>query len=256
MPIGPGADLARLAAKQAAGLSADEEISLLSALPPKLAAAELLKAWEHPLSTAESLAFLRTPVRLSPIRAWSGRFRPCSTRGRLRFGITPPKPCGGSTATRPPVALWPHLEEEADLGRKLQLIAFLGRHGFRDGYSQAIEHLSQVNLRHQAVEALGAVGDPRAAGELRRIWQTSNDLAWNAAAIRRWRGWGRRTSPPSCSSWRVGLGIRWPRRPWSDLVTWGARGAADHSGSDRLAQRGSRDRGGAGSGQAACAEGG
>jgi HEAT repeat protein len=64
------------------------------------------------------------------------------------------------------------------------LIAFLGRHGFRDGYSQAIEHLSQINLRDQAVEALGAVADPRAVPELRRIWQTSNDLAWNAAVIR------------------------------------------------------------------------
>ncbi len=81
-------------------------------------------------------------------------------------------------------ALWPHLDEEADLARKLELIAFLGRHGFRDGYSQAIEHLSQINLRDQAVEALGAIADPRAVPELRRIWQTSNDLTWNAAAIR------------------------------------------------------------------------
>jgi HEAT repeat protein len=81
-------------------------------------------------------------------------------------------------------ALWPHLDEEADLARKLELIAFLGRHGFRDGYAQAIEHLSQVNLRDQAVEALGAVADPRAVPELRRIWQTSNDLAWNAAVVR------------------------------------------------------------------------
>ena len=64
------------------------------------------------------------------------------------------------------------------------LIAFLGSHGFRDGYSQAIEHLSQINLRDQAVEALGAIADPRAVPELRRIWHTSNDLAWNAAAIR------------------------------------------------------------------------
>jgi HEAT repeat protein len=34
------------------------------------------------------------------------------------------------------------------------------------------------------VEALGAIADPRAVPELRRIWQTSNDLAWNAAVIR------------------------------------------------------------------------
>ena len=28
------------------------------------------------------------------------------------------------------------------------------------------------------------IGEPKAIPELRRIWQTSNDLAWNAAAIR------------------------------------------------------------------------
>ena len=31
---------------------------------------------------------------------------------------------------------------------------------------------------------MGAIADPRAVPELRRIWQTSNDLAWNAAVIR------------------------------------------------------------------------
>ena len=81
-------------------------------------------------------------------------------------------------------ALWPHLDEEADLSSRLLLVGFLGRHGYRDGYSQAIEHLSQAALVDRAVEALGAIGDPRAIPELRRIWQTSNDLAWNAAAIR------------------------------------------------------------------------
>jgi HEAT repeat protein len=35
-----------------------------------------------------------------------------------------------------------------------------------------------------AVEALVATREPKAIPELRRIGQTSNDLAWNAAAIR------------------------------------------------------------------------
>lgn len=39
-------------------------------------------------------------------------------------------------------ALWPHIDEETDLSSKLRLIALLGRHGFRDGYAQAIEHLA------------------------------------------------------------------------------------------------------------------
>ena len=124
------------------------------------------------------------PAPLLPTRAWFRRFRLCWTPASRRFASTRPRRCAGSTATRPQAALWPHLDEEADLARKLELIAFLGRHGFRDGYSQAIEHLSQINLRDQAVEAFGAVADPRAVPELRRIWQTSNDLAWNAAVIR------------------------------------------------------------------------
>ena len=81
-------------------------------------------------------------------------------------------------------ALWPHLDEEADVSRKLRLIAFLGRHGFREGYAQALEQLSQSDLRDEAVTAIAAIGEPKAIPELRRIWQTSNDLAWNAAAIR------------------------------------------------------------------------
>ncbi len=81
-------------------------------------------------------------------------------------------------------ALWPHLDEEADVSRKLRLVAFLGRHGFHEGYAVALEHLSQAALREEAVAAVAAIGDPKAIPELRRIWQTSNDLAWNAAAIR------------------------------------------------------------------------
>jgi HEAT repeat protein len=80
--------------------------------------------------------------------------------------------------------LWPHLGEEGDLSRKLQLAEFLGRHGFRGGYPYAIEHMSEPALRDQAVEALAAIREPKAIPELRRIWESSHDLAWNAAAIR------------------------------------------------------------------------
>ncbi len=41
-----------------------------------------------------------------------------------------------------------------------------------------------MTLREGAVEALASVNDARAVAELRKIWATSNDLAWNAAAIR------------------------------------------------------------------------
>jgi HEAT repeat protein len=80
-------------------------------------------------------------------------------------------------------ALQPHLLEEANLLRKLELAEFLGRHGFRDGYPFAMEHLSEPSLREQAVSALAAIREPRAPEELRRILQTSHDLAWNSAAV-------------------------------------------------------------------------
>src|SRR5229473_8546687 len=81
-------------------------------------------------------------------------------------------------------ALQPHLKEEADLLRKLQIAEFLGRHGIRDGYPYAIEHLSEPYLREQAISALAAIREPRALGELRKILETSNDIAWNSAAVR------------------------------------------------------------------------
>ena len=81
-------------------------------------------------------------------------------------------------------ALQPHLAEETDLARKLEIAEFLGRHGIRDGYPYAIEHMSEPHLREIAIAALAAIREPRAIGELRKILSTSNDVAWNSAAVR------------------------------------------------------------------------
>ncbi len=174
---------ARLAAKGAAGLGVEQEIYLLATLPAPLATPELLKAWNHPLNISESLAFAYACAVVADPRVVSAVSTLLDPRQpQIRYYAT--EALRRIDSDEAASALWPHLDEEADLARKLELIAFLGRHGFRDGYSQAIEHLSQINLRDQAVEALGAVADPRAVPELRRIWQTSNDLAWNAAVVR------------------------------------------------------------------------
>jgi HEAT repeat protein len=173
----------RLANKQAAGLMVGLEIELLGGLPAQVASPELLKAWGRPLGPQESLAFAHACSRVADPRlvtAISTLLDPRQWQVRAHAVLALEKIDNDEAAS----ALWPHLDEEVDLSRKLQLIAFLGRHGFRDGYAQAIEHLSQQALRDQAVEALGAIGEPRAIPELRRIWQTSNDLAWNGAVIR------------------------------------------------------------------------
>ena len=81
-------------------------------------------------------------------------------------------------------ALQPHLGEETDLARKLEIAGCLGRHGIRDGYSYAIEHMSEPYLREHAISALAAIREPHAIGELRKILITSNDVAWNSAAVR------------------------------------------------------------------------
>jgi HEAT repeat protein len=173
---------ARLASKHAAGLRGEQEISLLGQLPAPLAAPELVKAWATPLSAPESLAFAQASSIVADPRlvpAVTTLLDPRQYQVRS-FALEALMKIDTDESAS---AIWPHLDEEADLANKLRLIAFVGRHGFRDGYAQAIEHLSQAALRDQAVEALGAIGDPRAIPELRRIWQTSNDLTWNAAAI-------------------------------------------------------------------------
>ena len=173
----------RIAKKRAAGLGVAAEISLLGRLPARLAVPELLLAWGQPVDTQESLAFAQACAIVADSRlvpAVSTLLDPRQWQIRA-YAIEALTRIDSEEAAS---ALWPHLDEEADLSRRLRLIAFLGRHGFRDGYSQTIEHLSQPALRDDAVEALGALGEPKAIPELRRIWQTSNDLAWNAAAIR------------------------------------------------------------------------
>jgi HEAT repeat protein len=81
-------------------------------------------------------------------------------------------------------AAWPHLAEEVDRTRKLRLAEFIGQHGYRGGYPYAIEHRADPILRDLAVDALATIREPKAIPVLRAIWQQSNDLAWNAAAIR------------------------------------------------------------------------
>jgi hypothetical protein len=173
----------RLASKHAAGLGIADDIELFGHLPGSVAAPELLKVWGRPLDAQEPLAFARACANVADPRfvpAVSTLLDPRQAQVRAYAVEALTKIDTDEAAS----ALWPHLDEEADVPRKLQLIAFLARHGFRDGYSQAIEHLSQADLREFAVEALAAVGEPKAIAELKRIWQTSNDLGWNAAAIR------------------------------------------------------------------------
>jgi HEAT repeat protein len=174
---------ARLTSKVAAGLGIAPEIKLLGTLPAELAAPGLIAATAQALDYAERLAFAQACASAADARlvpALGTLLDP--SQPQVRFAVE--EALLKINTDEAASVLWPHLDEQVNMTRKLQLIAFLGHHGFRDGGSQAIEHLSQVTLREGAVEALASLNDARAVTELRKIWASSNDLAWNAAAIR------------------------------------------------------------------------
>ena len=79
-------------------------------------------------------------------------------------------------------ALRPHLAEETNLERKLELAAFLGRHGFDDGYAYAVEHLPQYP--DAAAAAIAAINRRESVDELLSIYETSNDIRWQHGAVR------------------------------------------------------------------------
>ena len=172
----------RLANKHAAGLSVALEIELLGRLPQQIAAPELLKAWNGQLVPQESLAFASAAPNCRPrfIPAVSTLLDPRQWQVRA-FAIEALRKIDTDEAAS---ALWPHLDEEPDLSRKLNSSHSWAATVSARAMPRRSEHLSQANLREEAVEAIAAIAEPKAIPELRRIWQTSNDLAWNAAAIR------------------------------------------------------------------------
>lgn len=81
-------------------------------------------------------------------------------------------------------ALRPQLAEERDLAYKLRVSAFLGRHGFDDGYPYALEHMSEPHHLEPAVQALADIGKSGSIDQLHDIYANSNDLDWQRAAVR------------------------------------------------------------------------
>jgi HEAT repeat protein len=173
----------RLKDKFESGLPVVTEIALLGHLPPADAAPALLDASKLSLDHAERFAFVSACKEVADARLVAP----------LARMLAPSEPDVRWTAVEALTkidtdeaakALQPHLREETDLLRKVQIAEFLGRHGIRDGYPYALEHMSEPYLREQAISALAAIREPRADGELRRILQSSNDVAWNSAAVR------------------------------------------------------------------------
>ena len=174
----------RLAIKSDSGLGIASEITLIGELKADVAAPALLEAFSRAESHEERLAFATACVKVA-----DPRLSPHA--GRVTRPPLPGHPLASERSLetdrhRQAAAsvLWPHLAQESDLLRKLQIAAFLGGHGFRGGYPYAIEHMSVPQLQDAAVDALAAIREPKAVHELRKIWESSNDVVWNTAALR------------------------------------------------------------------------
>ena len=173
----------RIKKKYDAGLPVVTEIDLLGNLPSSEAAPALIDVAKLPLNHEERLAFVSACKKVASaalVPALATMLVPaqqdiwCNAVDALVKIDT-------DDAAR---ALQPHLLQETNLQRKIEIAEFLGHHGIRDGYPYAIEHMSEPYLREEAISALAAIRDPRAVGELRKILETSNDVAWNSAAVR------------------------------------------------------------------------
>jgi len=173
----------RLRKKFAANMNIGPDIALLAELPKASAGAALLDVIKLELRHHEKIAFAQAAAKVADARlvpALAAMLSP--RRPDLRAqAITALRKIDTDAAAE---AVRPHLKEEEDLSHKLVLAEFLGKHGLRDGYPYAMEHLSEPGLVEEAVAALAAMRDPKAVPVLRDILKTSNDTTWNSAAIR------------------------------------------------------------------------
>jgi HEAT repeat protein len=211
---------ARLKAKYTAGLGLQTEIELFGELPAAASVPDLLDTAQLALEPAE-----RQQLAIVCAKLADPRFIP------LFAGMLDPRYPGlrwsaveGLRKINTPEAakaLQPHLREEADLARKLQIAEFLGRHGIRDGYPYALEHMSEPGLLEEAVAALAAIHDARTVRELRDILRTSNNTAWNGAAIRALGALGEKDFAPQFLE--IVQDLKRPLAPYA-LVALGALG--------------------------------
>lgn len=173
----------RIRNKYDVGLPVVTEINLLGDLPPAEAAPALVDAARLSLNHDERRAFVSACRKVANARlvATLATMLVPTQQDIWWYAVDALIKIDTDDAAK---ALQPHLLQETNLQRKLEIAEFLGRHGIRDGYPYAIEHMSELALREQAIVALAAIREPRAVGELGKILEMSNDTAWNSAAVR------------------------------------------------------------------------
>lgn len=184
-----------------AGLDTQVEIALTGELPPHTALAALADIAQFiddrtnltaVMTAAQRIAERDANVQLVPIVAPMLDPRHSDLRRRAMNVLMKIDTKEAAQALRP------HLKQELELLRKLQMAEFLGRHGLRDGYPYALEHLSEPGLQDQAISALAAIRDPASIDTLRNVLASSNDDRWNGAALRALGALGDREIIPRC----------------------------------------------------------
>ncbi len=173
--------------KIAAGFRCEAELRAAGTLPDDSAAALLVRLSALPLDGNEQSLFAgvardvcaRTPDErlVAPLAKLLDPIQPATCDAAVEVMLS----IGSPAAAR---ALQPYIAKEQNLHRKLRIAELLGKHGMRDGYVYAIEHISESQLTDQAVAALVAMRDPRTLDEAQKILAKSNDTNWNRAAIR------------------------------------------------------------------------
>jgi HEAT repeat protein len=173
----------RIKKKYDAGLPVVTEIDLLGNLPSTEATSALVDVAKLPLNHDERQAFVSAckKVASAPLVPALATMLVPAQQDIWWSAVDALIKIDTDDAAK---ALQPHLLQETNLQGKIEMAEFLGRHKIRDGYPYAIEHMSEPYLREEAISALAAIREPRAVGELRKILETSNDVAWNSAAVR------------------------------------------------------------------------
>jgi HEAT repeat protein len=187
-PAVAAAEIARRAEEKInAGFRCEGDIVSAGTLPDAEAGALLVRLAALPLNASErnslvvqaNLLCQRTPdERLVPVFSTMLDLEASQNRDAAVSGLIA---IGSPAAAR---LLQPRIAQERNLFTKLRIAELLGKQDMRDGYPYAIEHMSEPYLTDQAVAALVAMRDPRTLDEARKILATSNDPAWNRAAVR------------------------------------------------------------------------
>jgi hypothetical protein len=136
----------RIKKKYDAGLSVVTEIDLLGNLPSSEATSALVDVAKLPLNHDERLALVSAckKVASAPLVPALATMLVPAQQDIWWAAVDALVKIDTDDAAK---ALQPHLVQETNLQRKIEIAEFLGRHGIRDGYPYAIEHMSEPDLR-------------------------------------------------------------------------------------------------------------